>query len=243
MTAPLMDSYLMVGHRPSPSATTPDDLLDVAQDDDSGAGLHAEFRYSVRAPGTYGIVVSATAAHRATCNCAMREPRQMESPTVHGGTRRSPLPFTSSASVGSVRHSRGPLTCSLTLTPAMIPYASYKLIHILGIALALVALGGMAVHALNGGLKAENAARKLLIAMHGVGVFLILLGGFGLLARIGFAHGSGFPLWLWVKLGLWTAFVVIAAVPYRRPQSGPALLVALPLLAMTAAAMALYKPT
>ena len=124
----------------------------------------------------------------------------------------------------------------------MISYAVYKLLHILGIALTLVALGGMAVHALNGGRKAENAARRMLIAMHGVGVFLILLGGFGLLARIGFAHGSGFPLWLWVKLGLWTAFAVVAALPYRKPTSGKALLVALPLLAMAAAAMALYKP-
>jgi len=125
----------------------------------------------------------------------------------------------------------------------MLPYSFYKLVHVLGIALTLVALGGMTVHALNGAAKAENAARKLLIGMHGFGVFLILLGGFGLLARIGFAHGSGFPLWLWVKLGLWTVFAVVAALPYRRPQSGKALLLVLPLLAMAAAAMAVYKPT
>lgn len=125
----------------------------------------------------------------------------------------------------------------------MLPYSFYKIVHILGIALTLVALGGMTVHALNGGLKAANAARKQLIAMHGFGVFLILLGGFGLLARIGFAHGSGFPLWLWVKLGLWTAFAVIAALPYRKPDAGKALLLALPVLAAAAAAMAVYKPT
>lgn len=125
----------------------------------------------------------------------------------------------------------------------MLPYSFYKIVHILGIALTLVALGGMTVHALNGGLKIENAARKLLIAMHGTGVFLILLGGFGLLARIGFAHGSGFPLWLWVKLALWTSFAIVAAIPYRKPNAGRALLVALPTLAAAAAAMAVYKPT
>ncbi|MBA3853149.1 MAG: hypothetical protein C0503_01970 [Gemmatimonas sp.] len=125
----------------------------------------------------------------------------------------------------------------------MLPYSFYKIVHILGIALTLVALGGMTVHALNGGLKLENAARKLLIAMHGAGVFLILLGGFGLLARIGFAHGSGFPLWLWVKLGLWASFAIVAAIPYRKPNAGRALLVALPTLAAAAAAMAVYKPT
>jgi len=125
----------------------------------------------------------------------------------------------------------------------MLPYAFYKLVHVLGIALTLTALGGMTVHALNGGMKAENAARKLLIGMHGFGVFLILLGGFGLLARIGFAHGSGFPLWLWVKLGLWTVFAVAAALPYRMRTATRPMLLVLPLLAMAAAAMAVYKPT
>lgn len=125
----------------------------------------------------------------------------------------------------------------------MLPYGFYKVLHVFGIALTLVALGGMTVHALNGGLKAENAARRLIIGMHGTGVLFILVGGFGLLARIGFAHGSGFPLWLWVKLGLWTLFAVIAALPYRRPQMGRSLLIVLPFLAMAAAAMAVYKPS
>jgi hypothetical protein len=125
----------------------------------------------------------------------------------------------------------------------MLPYGFYKVLHVFGIALTLVALGGMTVHALNGGLKVENAARRLLIGMHGAGVLFILVGGFGLLARIGFAHGSGFPFWLWVKLGLWTVFAVVAALPYRRPVMGRALLLALPVLAMAAAAMAVYKPS
>jgi uncharacterized membrane protein SirB2 len=125
----------------------------------------------------------------------------------------------------------------------MLPYAIYKLVHVFGIALALVSLGGLAVHALNGGHARENAARKLLIAMHGVGALLVLVGGFGLLARIGFAHGSGFPLWLWAKLALWAVVAVVVILPYRAPQSTRPLLIALPLLAMAAAAMAVYKPT
>ena len=125
----------------------------------------------------------------------------------------------------------------------MLPYGFYKVLHVLGIALTLVALGVMTVHALNGGRKVENVARRLLIGMHGTGVLFILVGGFGLLARIGFAHGSGFPFWLWAKIGLWTLFAVIAAIPYRKPESGRALLLALPVLAMAAAAMAVYKPS
>lgn len=59
MTAPLLDSYLIVGRRPSESAATPIDLVDVAQDDDSGEGLNAELVYGFSTPGTYGIVASA----------------------------------------------------------------------------------------------------------------------------------------------------------------------------------------
>jgi uncharacterized membrane protein SirB2 len=125
----------------------------------------------------------------------------------------------------------------------MLPYSFYKLVHILGIALALVSLGGLTVHALNGGRKADNAARKLLIAMHGVGALFVLVGGFGLLARIGFAHGSGFPLWLWVKLSLWAVLAAVVILPYRAPQATKPLLITLPLISMLAAAMAVYKPT
>ncbi len=125
----------------------------------------------------------------------------------------------------------------------MLPYAFYKIVHILGIALALVSLGGMAVHAMNGGQKSENAARRLLIAMHGFGALFVLVGGFGLLARIGFAHGSGFPLWLWVKLAVWALLAAVAFLPYRVPQATRALVIALPVFAALAAAMAVYKPT
>jgi uncharacterized membrane protein SirB2 len=124
----------------------------------------------------------------------------------------------------------------------MLPYAFYKLVHILGIALALVSLGGFAVHALHGGAKSDNRARTLLIAMHGAGAFLILLGGFGLLARINFPHGAPFPGWLWVKLIVWLAVAAIVMLPYRRPDAARPMLLALPLLAVTAALMAVYKP-
>jgi uncharacterized membrane protein SirB2 len=124
----------------------------------------------------------------------------------------------------------------------MLPYSFYKVLHILGIALTMVSLGGMFAHALNGGLKSENQARKLLIGMHGTGVLVVLVGGFGMLARIGFSHGANFPLWLWTKLGVWTVIAAAAALPYRTRSMGRPMLLVLPLLAMTAAAMAVYKP-
>ena len=41
-------------------------------------------------------------------------------------------------------------------------------------------------------------------------LLVILIGGFGMLARLGFRHGANFPLWLWVKLAVW---VTAAAEP------------------------------
>jgi uncharacterized membrane protein len=124
----------------------------------------------------------------------------------------------------------------------MLPYSFYKVVHILGIGLTLSALGGMAVHALNGGTKAENAARRLVISMHGAGVLFILVGGFGMLARLGFQHGAMFPGWLLAKLALWTLLAVLIALPYRKPALARPTLIALPFVAATAAAMAVYKP-
>jgi hypothetical protein len=124
----------------------------------------------------------------------------------------------------------------------MLPYQFYKVVHIVGIALLMSALGAVALHALNGGLKRDNRARGLVAALHGVGILLVLVGGFGMLARIGFPHGALFPGWLWVKLAVWALLGAAVAVPYRRPGLSRTMLVALPLLAGLAAYMAIYKP-
>jgi uncharacterized membrane protein SirB2 len=124
----------------------------------------------------------------------------------------------------------------------MLPYAFYKIVHLLGVALSVTALGGLTVHALNGGAKSENQARRLLIGMHGVGALFVLVGGFGLLARINFEHGAAFPGWLWVKLGVWACIAGLVALPYRAPAITRPLLLVIPGLVMTATMMAVYKP-
>ncbi len=123
----------------------------------------------------------------------------------------------------------------------MIPYETYKLIHLLGFWLIVLALGGLSLHAINGGTRTSNTARRLVAITHGVGLFLVLLGGFGLLARIGVVHG-GFPGWVWVKLAVWVTIGALLALPYRRPELGRVLWVAIPVLGAVAASMAIYKP-
>ena len=124
----------------------------------------------------------------------------------------------------------------------MFPRDFYEILHIIGIAMLFVAIGGVAVHAANGGTKATSQTRPLVGTLHGLGALLILVGGFGMLARMGFQHGANFPGWLWVKLIIWIILSAIVLLPYRRPALAKPFLLILPTLAGVAVYMALYKP-
>ncbi|HUF28485.1 MAG TPA: hypothetical protein VMM18_16020 [Gemmatimonadaceae bacterium] len=124
----------------------------------------------------------------------------------------------------------------------MLSYQFYNLVHIVGIVLVMSALGGAAVHAIAGGPGGSRPVRRLLAILHGIGAFLLLLGGFGMLARLGLAHGAGFPGWIWGKLLIWAVIAVALFLPYRRPGLARPLLLALPALGGLAAYMAIYKP-
>ena len=78
--------------------------------------------------------------------------------------------------------------------------AIYKLIHFIGIILLFLGLGG----ALG---ARENGTNKLVASFHGLGAFLVLLGGFGMQAKMKMnyvaAYGSAWPAWLVAKVVLW----------------------------------------
>jgi hypothetical protein len=116
----------------------------------------------------------------------------------------------------------------------------YEILHILGIALIFMALGGVAVHAANGGARRTSATRGLVMATHGIGSVLILLGGFGMMARMGMM--GGFPGWIWGKLLIWLILSLAIVLPYRVPAFARPALFLLPLFAAVAVYLALYKP-
>jgi hypothetical protein len=121
------------------------------------------------------------------------------------------------------------------------PYAVYKLIHFLGIFTLIVVLAATSMHVLRGGTRADNPYRKVLSITHGVALFLVLLGGFGLLARIGVMHG-GLPGWVYAKLLLWLTLGAALTLANRGARYARVLLLLLPLLAVLGGAIALYKP-
>jgi hypothetical protein len=123
----------------------------------------------------------------------------------------------------------------------MIPYLAYKLIHLFGIFLTVASLGGAAIHAANAGTRQASLTRGLVSAGHGIGLFLVLLGGFGMLARLELVS-SGLPGWIWAKLVIWLILGGLVVLAYRRPQFARAVFLAVPTLGLLAALLALTKP-
>jgi hypothetical protein len=123
----------------------------------------------------------------------------------------------------------------------MIPLETYKVLHILGVLLAFATLGGLALTVANGATKSTSSVRRLIAITHGVATFIILVGGFGALARLGVSHGS-LPGWILVKLACWVVLAGLVAIPYRRPELARVTFWFLPVLGGIAIVMAVYKP-
>ena len=124
----------------------------------------------------------------------------------------------------------------------MISYELYKVAHLVGVIVLFSALGGALVHAINGGTAASNAARRLLTILHGTGLVVVLVAGFGLIARLDLMDG-GIPLWVVGKLVVWLLAGLLLTIPRRYPAlARPLLLAGIPFLAAAAAWLAVYKP-
>ena len=106
--------------------------------------------------------------------------------------------------------------------------------------MVFLALGGAIVISISRGAH-DHLWRKPVFITHGVGLLLSLVGGFGLLARIGVMHGA-FPGWVIAKIGIWIFFAATAGVVMRWAASAKPLWVVAILLGGAAAFLAGYKP-
>lgn len=80
-------------------------------------------------------------------------------------------------------------------------YSFYSFLHILSVLVVGMSLAITAVHISNGGTKQNLKNRKLLSIAHGVSLLILLVAGFGLMARAGFQFSSSH--WIHVKLLCW----------------------------------------
>lgn len=73
-------------------------------------------------------------------------------------------------------------------------YSLYKMIHVISI---VIFFSFYAKAAYSGkSLKSDKI-------ITGVMLLIILIGGMGLVAKIGFSHGEGWPMWVKLKLVIW----------------------------------------
>lgn len=121
-------------------------------------------------------------------------------------------------------------------------YNFYIILHVTGIAFTFTALGGAAMANAARIAKGDNPARAMIAAGHGVGLLLIFVSGFGLMAKIGMMHGGAWPAWIIVKLLIWLLAGALIVPLLRKPGVGKIALVILPLVVTVAAWFAKEKP-
>lgn len=110
---------------------------------------------------------------------------------------------------------------------------TYRLLHIVGVLLLFLGLGGILASGREGG-----KGPALFLAMHGLGLLTMLVAGIGVAHKL----GLGWPNWLLVKIACW---VLLGALPVlvRRGVLPRAVAIVLVLaIGATAAWLALAKP-
>jgi hypothetical protein len=121
----------------------------------------------------------------------------------------------------------------------MISILVYKNLHLIGVFMILVALGGVIAQQLQAASREQTWRRPGAIT-HGVGMVLVLVGGFGMLARLRIFWP--WPGWIVGKIIIWLVLGVLIAVIGRAPTLAKPLWWITIALAAMAAYLALNKP-
>jgi hypothetical protein len=91
----------------------------------------------------------------------------------------------------------------------------YNIMHFAGLIFLFLGLGGILLSYATGNVL-KKKIKVLAYACHGVGLTLLLVSGFGLLARLGLVQGL--PSWVYVKLLIWTFFGLALSIARKKAQ-------------------------
>ena len=113
----------------------------------------------------------------------------------------------------------------------------YYTIHIFGVILVFLSYGMLIARSL---LDSDNKElRKFGGLFSGIGLFLILLGGFGLLARV---YNNAWPTFVIIKLVVWVLLGGMLALINRKPKLGKVWYVLTLFLGLIAIYSGYFKP-
>ena len=98
----------------------------------------------------------------------------------------------------------------------MMSYPVYQVLHLIGVFMVLLSSGGLIVLSAVG--QSSNVRWKKLTAMtNGIGLMLLFITGFGLMARLKIQWP--WPGWLLFMILIWIVFACLMVVSKRVPKS------------------------
>lgn len=96
----------------------------------------------------------------------------------------------------------------------MFPYEFYSFLHIFSVIVVFFSLGALVIQIIQGKTKSTVEGRKCLAYHHGIGLLVIFITGFGLMARGGFSLGENY--WIFIKIFCWLVIGAFPAFAYKR---------------------------
>ena len=119
-------------------------------------------------------------------------------------------------------------------------YQVYKLLHMMGILMVFLGLGGMIARGILGDQDSPKgkSLRRFTGMAHGIGLIIVLVSGFGLIAKL----GVGFDAWVVGKMFIWLALGGLIVAAKRFPELGLLTWSVTIVLGVAAAYLAGFKP-
>jgi|GEM_PF-1170874 len=105
---------------------------------------------------------------------------------------------------------------------------TYKVIHLAGVMLLFLGLGIS---------LSPGGNRKIGSALHGTALIVLIVAGFGMVAKL----KTGFSGWVIAKLVVWTLFAILPVLVKRKVLPAPAAWGLAVILGVAAAYLGIYK--